>query len=386
MTTVVLGPTNTAGYHVGGGGHWWVFLQYALSLRDLGCRVVWLERCAHDTVVGPAVELLEHFGFPASDVLFYAPDPPMRWVHGSPERFAAITREADLFLDIDYCTPPEIVSAFRRSALIDIDPGLLQFWWAQSQLVPAPHDRWVTTGETVGTDRALFSSCGVEWFHIRPPLHLASWPVSTEQGSAYTTITSWWGGEWLTEGEVTLDNNKRAAYLAYLELPTRTAARIELSGGFGGVASGVDPAEVLAAETGGDEDDVRALLAHGWRLRRSEVAARDVFTYRDYVAGSRGEFSCVKPSCVWFQNAWISDRTLCYLASGRPAVVEHTGPSELFDGDAGLLRFSSIDEAVAALADAEVNYQRHRDAARALVEQHFDGRIVLGGLLDELLR
>jgi glycosyltransferase involved in cell wall biosynthesis len=114
------------------------------------------------------------------------------------------------------------------------------------------------------------------------------------------------------------------------------------------------------------------------------VVCGDPFRYRDYVQRSRGELSCAKPSCVRFQNAWISDRSLCYLASGRPVVVEHTGPSDVLDAGAGLLRFSSVPEAVAAIAEVEARYEHHRRAARELVEAHFDATEVLGRLLDHV--
>jgi hypothetical protein len=93
----------------------------------------------------------------------------------------------------------------------------------------------------------------------------------------------------------------------------------------------------------------------------------------------------VKPSCVRFQNAWISDRTLCYLASGRPALVEDTGPSAFLPNDEGLLRFRDLDEAVAAVERVEADYARQCQAARALAETHFDARKVLASLIDRAL-
>jgi len=83
--------------------------------------------------------------------------------------------------------------------------------------------------------------------------------------------------------------------------------------------------------------------------------------YRAYIQGSRGEFSCVKPYCIQFANAWISDRTLCYLASGKPAVVQHTGASRFLPDAEGLFRFRSMDEAVRALAAVEADYERTVD-------------------------
>ena len=85
------------------------------------------------------------------------------------------------------------------------------------------------------------------------------------------------------------------------------------------------------------------------------------------------------------QNAWVSDRTLCYLASGRPAVVEHTGPSRILPDAEGLCRFRSLEEAARHLETAATDYERHSRLARALVEEHFDAEKVLGGVLERAL-
>jgi glycosyltransferase involved in cell wall biosynthesis len=107
--------------------------------------------------------------------------------------------------------------------------------------------------------------------------------------------------------------------------------------------------------------------------------------YAAYIRSSRGEFSCAKPSCFLLQNAWISDRTVCYLASGKPAVVEHTGPSRYLPDAEGLLRFRDLDEAAAMLEAAESDYERHSRAARALAEEHFDARKVVTRVLEKAL-
>ena len=61
-----------------------------------------------------------------------------------------------------------------------------------------------------------------------------------------------------------------------------------------------------------------------------------------------------------FQNAWISDRTLCYLASGKPVVVQNTGPSSFLPNGEGMFRFATMEEAVDALAAVEVDRSLER--------------------------
>src|SRR3989442_10346718 len=105
-------------------------------------------------------------------------------------------------------------------------------------------------------------------------------------------------------------------------------------------------------------------------------------SYRAYVQSSRGEFSCAKPSCIEFQNAWVSDRTLCYLASGKPVVAQHTGPSSYLPDGEGMFRFSTLEDAVWAFAEIERDYRRHCDVARAIAETHFDASAVLRRVAD----
>jgi hypothetical protein len=195
-------------------------------------------------------------------------------------------------------------------------------------------------------------------------------------------------GEWVDDGQGGFyDNNKRVAFLRYLELPRRTRAEFELALCLDESPESEARARAAAyADYLGDAADRKRLESHGWRVRHAFDVAGSPERYQHYIQSSRAEFSCVKPSCVHFQNAWISDRTLCYLASGRPAVVEDTGPSAWLPDGEGLLRFTSLDEAADAVRRVEADYTRHCRAARALAEAHFDANTVVAGLLNEALR
>ncbi len=186
---------------------------------------------------------------------------------------------------------------------------------------------------------------------------------------AFTTVSSWWGDEWITDGTEVYENNKRVSFLEFTELPGRTSQRLELALFFGD----------------GDAQDLCVLEGHGWRIRHSLEVARTPEMYQAYIQRSRGEFSCAKPSCMKFQNAWISDRTLCYLASGKPVVVQHTGPSSFLPNGEGMFRFATLGEAVDALATINRDYERHCRAARAMAEAYFDARQVLRAILNVAL-
>ena len=135
-----------------------------------------------------------------------------------------------------------------------------------------------------------------------------------------------------------------------------------------------------------DEEDERLeLMRRGWRVCHSFRVSATPWDYQSYIQNSRGEFSCVKPSCLRLANAWISDRTICYLASGKPAVVEHTGPSRFLPDAAGLFRFRNPAEAARCLETAASDYERHCRLARTLAEEFFDARKVAHRLLERAL-
>ncbi len=383
MATVVLAPYNVVNFPEGG-GHFWVYMQYAQGLRRLGCDVYWLEgfysggdREQEEQICSAFFQRLARHGLGGKAILYRRASPrsaaallPLQYLGWTSAAAETVLRRADLLLNFTYGIDPALLALFRRTALVDIDPGLLQFWISRGQLCVPPHDCYFTTGETVGTARALFPDCGLTWHHIRPPVSLDCWPyVAESQGEAFTTLSNWWGGEWLADGEEVYDNNKRASFLPFIDLPRRTRQSLEL-------------ALYLGAQ---DQADRQLLEAHGWRVRHSFDVAANPEAYQSYIQGSRGEFSCAKPSCMKFQNAWVSDRSLCYLASGKPVVVQHTGPSSYLPNGEGMFRFQTLDEAAHALETINADYERQRRAARAIAETHFDAKKVLQGMLSHAL-
>ena len=384
MTTVVVSPANVASYPEGG-GHAWVYLQYVHALRQLGCDVWWLERFTpsgdsirDDVALATFFARMRRIGL-AGRAAVYTGATPREYAGLSAGDVERLLRRTELLLNFQYAVDPALLALARRTALVDIDPGLLQFWIATGQLVVPPHDRYFTTGETVGTPGARFPDCGVRWIPIHPPVCLDLWPVAdAAPGRTFSTVSSWWGGgakgraEWIVDGDdVCYDNCKRVSFLEFVELPRLTGARLELA--------------LNLSDDPEDTAERRLLEEKGWQVRHSREVASSPEAYRAYVQRSRGEFSCAKPSCMRFQNAWVSDRTICYLASGRPVVVQDTGPSAVLPNGEGMFRFTALDEAAAALEAVNGAYEHHRHAARALAETWFDARKVVGGLLDAAL-
>jgi len=282
----------------------------------------------------------------------------------------SIQENAELLLNFKYGLNDKVVSRFKRSALVDIDPGLFQYWVSEGQFRHAPHDVYFTIGETVGKPEAQFPDLSLLWHYTPPPVFLPAWqPVKVGSSAPYTTISSWWSNWESFQGEV-FNNEKRTSFLEYLELPTHTSVQLELA---------------LCMNLEKEKLEKRILESKDWKVRNSLEVSSTPEQYRSYIQNSRGEFSCAKPSCMRLQNAWISDRTLCYLASGKPAVVQHTGPSRFLPDDEGLVRFRNFNEAVQGLANVEKDYERHSRYAIALTEEYFDAKKVAGRVLERIL-
>ena len=380
--TIVLSAFNVANFP-SGGGHFWVYMQYALGLRQCGCDVYWMERFIRGqdeqgdaAAIATFFERMNAFGFGGKTILIDAPDCHTSWgassiVGTSRDAADALIRRAALLLNFHYAIEPELLGRFRRSALVDIDPGLFQFWLSRGQLAVAPHDHYFTTGETVGEPSSAIPSCGLSWVHIRPCVSLEGWSFTFNPGlEPMTTVSAWSSGDWVKDDVVRYENSKRVAFLAFKDLPRHTPQPLELA---------------LFMVTNEDLEEQCLMQRHGWRIRSSPEVAGSPSAYRSYIRRSRGEFACAKPSCMEFQNAWVSDRTLCYLASGKPAVVQHTGPSRYLPDGEGMFRFHTLDQAAESLAAVNADYRRHCRAARALAENHFDAKKVTARILEVAL-
>ncbi len=383
MPTIVISPFNVINF-AEGGGHFWVYMQYAQALRLLGCDVYWLECFASNgneesdqARLAPFRARMERFGL-ASNLILYP-----RRVPGSPNNLPqeysgrsrseaeAIFEQADVLLNFHYAIAPALLARFRRTALVDIDPGLLQFWISRGQLAVPSHDVYFTTGETLGAPPARFSPGEQNWAHIRPPICLEPWPSLFDPGAeTFTTVSNWDSDDWIVDKDEVYENTKRVAFLEFADLPRMTAQPLELA---------------LFLRTEKDERDQRDLESRGWRIRHSQEVAGTPETYQAYIQSSRGEFSCAKPSYVKFQNAWVSDRTICYLASGKPVVVQNTGPSSYLPNGEGMFRFSTPKEAAKAITAINNDYRKHCQAARQIAEAFFDAKQIVRQILSKSL-
>jgi hypothetical protein len=375
-TTICIAPANTLEYPEGG-GHLWEYLNWALGLRALGCQVIWLEAITQPTSTDAiranvaALKLrLERYGLVNCLALHSSTDeafPLDATALGCLDLDAATG--ADLLLEFRYDTPLHVVKRFRRSALLDIDPGLSQAWMSKGRISLTPHDVYFTTGETVGQPGTRVPDVGLRWIYTRPCVALDWWPPREAMTEApFTTVAHWYAGGWLEDDAHAHLDDKRSGFLPFLDMPRLTDHPLEL-------ALDLRP-----------EDEQRFMRGRqGWRIVDAHAVAATPWDYQRYIQDSFGEFSCAKPACLKLENAWVSNRTLCYLASGKPAVVQHTGASRFLPDSAGLFRFRDMKEAGQSIERVVMDYGRQCELARSLAEEYFDARKVLAALLERAL-
>ncbi len=379
MPTIVISSYDVANFPEGG-GHFWVYLQYVLGLRQLGYDVYWLEafrtkgRAEREAAALATFRArMKQYGLGEKCILYPThsketlADAPTEYLDLTRTEAEAVFDKADLLLNFHYAISPRLLARFRRTALLDIDPGLLQFWISRGQLSVPQHDCYFTTSEAVGRHGGKIPDSDRPWIPIRPPVSLEHWPYTCNPGSnAFTTISNWDSSDWIVDRDETYENTKRVAFLEFADLPRLTPQPLELA---------------LFLRRERDLAEQRDLESRGWRIRHSREVAATPELYQSYIQQSRGEFSCAKRSCMKFQNGWVSDRTLCYLASGKPVVVQNTGPSTFLPNGEGMFRFSTPKEAAEAFEVINSDYEKHSRAARQIAETFFDGKQVVKEIL-----
>jgi hypothetical protein len=353
------------------GGASWAVLQYVAGLESLGHEVLLVEPVAATSLRGgPMVDCFRSLPLREGGAVLIA-QPGRETLGLSYGALLAFAAQADLLLNISGMLRDErLLESIDVRAFLDLDPGFNQVWHAQGEDMGFDlHTHFLTVGALVGTEGCPIPTCGRDWTATLPPVALEHWCVEADRPrrDAFTTV-----GHWRSYGSLEHEGihyGQRAHSLRELiELPRRVAERFQL-------ALGIDPRELA---------DLEALSANGWQLLDPARVAGTPAAYRDFVRGSKAELCVAKSGYVASRSGWFSDRSACYLASGRPVVAQETGFGQLLPTGEGLLAFATADEAAQSVAEVAAHPDRHRAAARALAEEHFDARKVLPDLLQEL--
>lgn len=365
------------------GGVIWDYIQYLLGFRSLGHQVLYLEDSGawpYDPVAGTITDDCS-FALQSLHKIFTDFDLSESWVyrngadgkfHGAGEKVAREwLRHGDLLVNVSsagWLRDYDLRVGHRM--FIDGDPmfcqiGLLD---GSNPLYAGrlrDHDSHFTFGLSVGQPGCPVPVDGITWRPTVQPIALDQWPVTPVSADApWTTVMNWasykpkvWEGR--TYGQKNLEFNR------FRDLPSKTSIPLRLAMGLG--VDGQRPAQEL-----------RQL---GWDLVEPQEVVPDHRAYRSFLTNSRGEWSVAKHGYVEGKTGWFSCRTACYLAAGRPAVVQETGWSRHLPSDRGVLPFTTVEEAAEGLDKVTRNYSEHSKAAREIALEFFDAKKVCQGLL-----
>ena len=367
MTSVVV--AGALANKPGSAGEAWVRMSWVRGLERLGLDAWFVEEIteADESAVDWFRSVSARFMAPERVALIAGGET----VAGpSLDELREVARESTLVNISGHLALPQLFNSFRRRVMLDIDPGFTQFWHAQG--LPGArvegHDLHFTIGERIGCPDCPIPTSGVDWRPVRQPVVLDDWPV-VEPGDAdrFTTVGSWRPPFGPIEHDGRRYGLKHHEFRRFIELPVRSPHEFEL-------ALDIHPA---------DDADRRGLEQHGWHLVDPRRVADDLDAFRAYVQGSTAEFSVAQGVYVETACGWFSDRSVRYLASGRPVLVQDTGFARILPAGLGLVAFRTLEEAVAGADDIVARYPEHATAARRIAENCFAAERVLARFCEE---
>jgi len=371
------------GYVVRGpiGGMAWHHLQYVLGLKSLGHDVLFLEDSGdypscynpstHEVGTNPDYGLrFAERAFARLDLTAcwaYHDAHLQRWHGPAMERIANFCDEADVLLNVSGVNPLHgALQEIPIRVLIDTDPVFTQVRHLLDRDAherAAQHNVFFSFGELIELGESMVPDDGFHWQATRQPVVLDAWPVDDGPLAGPFTTVMQWDSYPATEFDGRRFGMKSESFHFVSDLPARVAVPLE-------IALGGRSAPRCELERG------------GWRLVDPLAVTRDPWTYQKYLRNSRGEFSVAKHGYVAGRSGWFSERSACYLASGRPAVVQDTGFSRHLPCGEGLWAFTDAETAIESLNQVNVDYRSQCRVARDMATQYFDSAKVLASLLE----
>jgi hypothetical protein len=346
-------------------------MQYAAGFEQLGHDVLLVDEA-------PAALGAQEYMQRAADACGFRG--PFALVHGHGDASAMAwsdvetwVRSADLLVNLGGALRiPALLDAARHRLYVDLDPGYTQLWNAAYGIDMGfdRHDSFASFGAGFGAGADALPDCGRTWFETLPPVVLDQWPVRHDSPTfGLTTVANWRSYGSVEHNGVTF-GQKAHAWRTLFPLPKMSEGiRVE-------PALAIDPGEV---------PDLAELHRNGWMLHDPAVVSYDIESYRSFLGASTAEIGIAKSGYVESRCGWFSDRSACYLASGRPVIAHDTGWTAVLPSSVGLLPFRDVDDAAAAIDIVRSSYTKHCVAAREIAAEFFDARRVLSNLVDRVM-
>lgn len=373
------------------GGVTWDYLQYVLGFAALGHDVWYLEDTAtwaYDPVKQePSADCSHNVGylervmreFDLGDRWIYRNEADGRYYGVEDEALAeSIIGEADVLANVSgACWLRPVTARIPHKLFLDGDPmfthiGLATDPDSEYAKRVREHNGHFTFGLNVGQAGCLVPTAGLNWRPTVQPISLDWWRKSLMPASAchiadnaWTTVMNWASYK-AKEFEGEKYGQKDGEFLRFVDVPSM-----------------VDEKFVLAMGQGvGKSRPTEMLVSKGWNIIEPDVHLPDYATYHDFLGNSKGEWSIAKNGYVKSRSGWFSCRSACYLAAGKPVIVQDTGWSDHLPSGAGVMAFSTPEEAATAIASVSANYEEHCQAARDYAEKYFDAAKVCASLLE----
>jgi hypothetical protein len=360
---------------LGRGGAAMYVLQWAHGLRRLGHEVLLLEVLDEAPPPGSArafEELISGCWQGAEAAMLHVPDRrsgEVRHLAGvTPERVSAFAREAAAVITLaaHYRAEPwPLIGGVRPRILVDQDPGYTHIWASEGDPLEVfgEHDVYFTVGANIGSDRCRLPTLGIDWHPLFNPVVLDWWTTGAPlRRERFTSVLSWRDYGYL-EFEGRLLGPKVEQFERLLTLPRASGEQIE-----------------LVMDLPEQDPDRARLTDAGWLISDPALVGTPG-QYRRFIEGSLAELGVAKGGYVGTRSGWFSDRSACYLAAGRPVVLQATGFEDVLATGEGLFAFDTVDEAAEAMARIRADYPRHSRAAREIAREHLDSDRVLRELL-----
>ncbi len=354
-------------------------MQYLAGLRELGHDVYYLEECGEESwVYNWQTEQVTHeLDYPSGYIRECLTPLGLdgRWIYRAGQRSAGMSTSD--FLDV--CAQADLLIVRgvplalwrdeymrpKRRIFIDVDPGFIQIdlvnGHAQLTATASRCEHLFTIGQRIGAADCRIPLAGRKWLRTVSPVALSLWPVAANNKTTHFTTVMQWRGFREATFEGVVYGQKDREFPKFSDLPKHTRQPFQM------------------ALTGASPEN---LTSHGWEVVPGWITSQTTQSYRQFIQDSRAEFSVAKHGYVLMRGGWFSDRSVCYLASGRPVLVEDTGLADWLPLGKGIVPFKEIADAVEGIESINADYEGHRRAARKIAEEVFATGRVLPPLLE----